>query len=160
MTNISLFASQITEGPTGECWPWNGTKTNAGYGTFLCEGVKRTAHSIAYRFFVGEVPSGCHVHHKCRNRSCCNPAHLECLGAKRHRKEHEPALLEMTRKREEKRTHCKRGHPLSGENLYKSKPGSRRCATCSRDKAREFARRPSEVARRKEYMKRYYLTTN
>ena len=30
----------------------------------------------------------------------------------------------------EKQTHCKRGHPLSGDNLYTSKDGYRHCKTC------------------------------
>lgn len=33
------------------------------------------------------------------------------------------------------RTHCKRGHPLSGDNLYLY-GGSRHCRTCRRDRAR------------------------
>ena len=38
-----------------------------------------------------------------------------------------------------KRTHCKRGHPLSGENLYRAPNGTRHCLTCNR--ARDRARR-------------------
>lgn len=31
-----------------------------------------------------------------------------------------------------KKTHCKRGHPLSGRNLTRSRPGRRDCAACFR----------------------------
>lgn len=158
MTNLQAFADYIDEGKVDECWPWIGPKTKGGYGVFRADGIKRTAHSIAYIFFVAEVPDGAEVHHKCKNRACCNPVHLQSMSITEHREKHLDALLEMTREREENRTHCKRGHPLSVDNLYASKPGIRRCAACNRDRAREAARQPREVARRKIYMAEYYKT--
>ena len=34
------------------------------------------AHRITYRHFVGEIPAGMFVLHRCDVRSCCNPSHL------------------------------------------------------------------------------------
>lgn len=41
-------------------------------------------------------------------------------------------------------THCKRGHPLSGDNLYTSpKTGYRSCITCRRDRLRRYRKQQS-----------------
>lgn len=45
------------------------------------------------------------------------------------------------------RTHCKRGHPLSGDNMYRNKHGGRVCRTCEKAKhARKAATRKAERA--------------
>lgn len=41
-----------------------------------------------------------------------------------------------------KLTHCKRGHPLSGENLYVCTRGGRHCRTCRRDRTRKWRGKP------------------
>lgn len=38
--------------------------------------------------------------------------------------------------REAKKTECKRGHPLSGDNVYLGQPGKRACVTCRRKSTR------------------------
>lgn len=45
------------------------------------------------------------------------------------------------------KTHCKSGHPLSGENLYVNKRGSRECRTCSRERGRMNVRAARARAR-------------
>ncbi len=34
------------------------------------------AHRVAYRLFIGRIPKGMFVLHKCDVRLCCNPDHL------------------------------------------------------------------------------------
>lgn len=36
------------------------------------------------------------------------------------------------------KTHCKRGHPLSGDNLYTSPQGQRRCKTCDATRNQQY----------------------
>jgi hypothetical protein len=60
-----------------ECWEWLGTKDRYGYGRFYLNGKKEKAHRVAYEFTLGAIPKAAVIRHKvCRNRSCCNPAHL------------------------------------------------------------------------------------
>ena len=65
---------------TDTCWLWQGT-LHYGYGSVkrVVDGKQKRfrAHRLAYEMFVGPIPDGMVVMHKCDVRACVNPDHLE-----------------------------------------------------------------------------------
>lgn len=63
----------------GGCWEWQSAHNQAGYGQFIIgrpgNGVI-SVHRWAYEHFVGPIPDGLLVLHKCDNSRCSNPDHL------------------------------------------------------------------------------------
>lgn len=69
--------SRIEHDTVGGCWLWTGAMVNAtGYGTIGFAGRSHGAHRASYMAFVGEIPPGLLVCHKCDTPACVNPAHL------------------------------------------------------------------------------------
>jgi len=59
------------------CWGWSGSKLPHGYGRVSGpRGTTLLAHRASYVLFVGEIPPGMCVCHKCDNPECSNPEHL------------------------------------------------------------------------------------
>jgi hypothetical protein len=83
-------------------------------------------HRYAYEALVGPIPDGKQIDHLCRNRACCNPEHLEPVTIQENIRRGEGPQAINARK-----THCIRGHALSGDNLYLvPKSGRRNCVIC------------------------------
>jgi hypothetical protein len=59
------------------CWIWQRSfRCKFGYGDAFYQKKRQLAHRMAYEIFVGEIPEGLCVLHKCDVGSCCNPEHL------------------------------------------------------------------------------------
>lgn len=65
----------IEKDPLTLCWNYQGYTVN-GYGRMYTNGKPITTHRLAYTLFVGEIPPGQQVLHRCDNPQCCNPEHL------------------------------------------------------------------------------------
>ena len=126
--------------PNSGCWLWLGGTVSNGYGKV---GVRvnnkqhtRVAHLVIYEHLVGKVPNGLELDHKCRTKLCVNPDHLEPVThLENQRRGTSPVAVAMAK------THCVRGHELSGENLYMTPDGRRQCRVCICVRAKRWRNR-------------------
>lgn len=104
----------------------------SGYGRFCAKGKMVYAHRYIYTKTKGALPIGFQPDHLCKVRACANPDHLEAVTSRVNTLRGIGPTAQNARK-----THCVRGHPLSGNNVWirPSKYG-RYCRTCMRDHRR------------------------
>lgn len=94
------------------CWIWRGTKSN-GYGRVSVDRRLHYVHRVVYALTVGEIPEGLQLDHLCRNRACCNPAHLEPVTASENvrRGERRGAGWAMSEQGKQNISAAKKGRP-------------------------------------------------
>jgi HNH endonuclease len=112
----------------GNCWEWLAGK-RSGYGRFKLNGHTVSAHRYAYELLRGPIPAGLTLDHRCRNRGCVNPAHLDAVPNRVNAlRGIGVGAIHATR------THCPQGHEYTPENTYRlpSRPNARYCRACHR----------------------------
>lgn len=63
--------------PEAGCWLWLLSIGSHGYGQATAPWARvDVAHRVAYRAFIGEIPEGMLVQHRCDERTCVAPHHL------------------------------------------------------------------------------------
>lgn len=121
---------------TDYCWIWKNCKDRDGYGQVGFNYRLWKAHRLSFFFFKDGYKNDLVVCHSCDNPSCVNPEHLwqGTIGDNNR----DTVSKGRYQNRHSKQTHCKRGHPFVGENLYIDPTGKRVCKICRRshDKAR------------------------
>lgn len=127
---------------TAGCWLWLGSFVNNGYGRFKHGGKTYMAHRVSFELAGGTIPAGLELDHLCRNRGCVNPAHLEVVTSRTNVLRGETVVRTNAEK-----THCLKGHPLSGDNLFIRSDGRRRCRTCERASQQRLRSKPETKAR-------------
>ncbi len=134
---IRRFECKFMESDNG-CWEWFSSNNWKGYGRFhIMYNGKSTlphAHRVSYIIFKSPIPNKMTVHHKCHNRKCVNPDHLELKTNDENR-----LLGNCWSAVNAGKTNCINGHKLYGDNLYTyyrkyrdSYRIVRSCKTCKR----------------------------
>lgn len=109
--------------PQGDCWIWTGSN-NGKYGKFRPGGLEAQvyAHRWAYEFWVGPIPEGHEIDHRCRTPLCVFPQHLEPELHRDNTLRGSGASAKHLAA-----TECANGHPKTPEN--RKKDG--RCRQCN-----------------------------
>jgi hypothetical protein len=130
--------SKVVKQPSG-CWEWQAAKYAKGYGAFVIRNETRRAHRVLYVWTYGEPDAD--LHHRCENRSCVNPDHLEPVTEQNVPPRHRLSHWDF----------CSHGHPQP-ENTIIDERGWRQCRICRNDRARVRARANAETinARKRE----------
>lgn len=119
---------------TNGCLLWQCSAVGAGYGQVHFGRRLWRTHRLMFVAVNGAIPQGLAVCHRCNVRRCCNPAHLYAGTQKQN-------IADMVRagrgrnvlfEKNASKTHCVRGHPLSGDNLVlrRNKKRNAQVRTC------------------------------
>ena len=132
---LGIFQERYRVDHETGCWIWIGAKRECGGGIWYGVYNHIYAHRIAYELFKGSIPEGFVVDHRCSFGLCVNPDHLDAVS----QTENVRRTVERGRNSARTRpTHCPRGHPYAGDNLYLRHGKHASCRTCQRDAMRRL----------------------
>ena len=114
-----------------DCWVFLGCKDSSGYGNIGNNGKTISAHRASYELYRGQIPKDKQIDHICGNRLCINPQHLDLVTAKENVRRGRQKFTCVPHPKP-LRTHCMKGHPYSGANLFIDTNKQRRCMICKR----------------------------
>jgi hypothetical protein len=129
-TLAEIRRRSIVDPATG-CWLWQRGKISTGYGSIGFGNKRFLAHRLAYAFAHGPIPAGLEICHRCDTPSCVNPEHL-FAGS------HQVNMADSFAKGRSRsptagKSHCRRGHLLSTDNVRLTKTrgyNTRVCKAC------------------------------
>lgn len=82
---MARIRARCVEDPVTGCLEWTGptsgvTKGGGGYPRMCLDGRTVAVHRVVAAHAFGYLHPGVHVDHKCRNRRCVAPGHLEVVS--------------------------------------------------------------------------------
>lgn len=129
-SDIRRFGQRFEPRNRSGCWDWTAGHDGKNYPLFWNHLAGNVGHRFSYTAFVGPIPEKCHVHHKCENTMCVNPDHLKAVTPREHVLDYTPNAITAIAAA---KTHCLRGHELTGYNLLQGEDGKRHCRTCKNE---------------------------
>ena len=126
---VERFLARVNR--TDQCWEFlrGGTRGSRGqYPAMMVNKTMVSVHRFSYELFIGPIPDGMTIDHKCANTRCVRPDHLEAVSSQENVRRHY----------REQRTMCRNGlHDISESILvmpWKSGPRAgrqiMRCQPC------------------------------
>ena len=94
-------------------------------------------HRLGWKLLHGLIPDAMELHHRCGVHACWNPDHLMVVT-------HAENMAFM---RDTVKSHCRRGHALSDDNLRIGPNGQRICRACNAENQRAFRIRQAAIKR-------------
>lgn len=134
-TDLEFFEARVFK-PETPCWNWRVNIGSSGYGKWTRSDRQAVAHRVAYELLVGPIPEGMQLHHKCFNRSCVNPEHLEPVTPKQNK-----AMSRGMGAVNKAKMTCVNGHPFDEANTYVTERGHRQCRACRKASVQKVAER-------------------
>jgi hypothetical protein len=127
-----LFWSRTDRRGPDECWPWTGVATSHGYGVMVINGKRTIATRYSWSLANDRPwPAGRIACHHCDNPICVNPRHIY---AGTHSDNSTDSVV-RGRTSGQKKTHCKNGHELTEQNVWRY-GNMRVCKQCQYARAR------------------------
>ena len=118
---LDLTVLEPTHPELGTCWQFMGTATPYGR---MAKAQDSYTHRLGWKLLRGPIPEGKELHHRCGIYACWNPDHLQIV-------------THAENSAFKRKTHCKHGHPLSGDNVrVDPRTGARVCRACARRASR------------------------
>lgn len=129
MLEARLLRHRYIHPETG-CWIWTGAKDDEGYGEIWILGKQCRLNRIIGHLYFGLnlEDKKILVLHKCHNKSCFNPAHLELGSNSKNMSDYGRHIHPE---------YCKRGHRWRDGNEYFSRR-ARLCRACQTQHMREY----------------------
>ena len=116
------------------CFVWMRGVDSHGYGRVrIGGGPQLRAHRVMWERHRGKVRPGMVLHHKCGNKRCVNPDHLEMLTPAEHLAVH----MERPTGRHGLSDRCGKGHLFTPENTYIRTGGARVCRKCANERIKD-----------------------
>ena len=133
--SVVRFVKRLPSSGVGllDCWPLGGSLNRDGYARFgnRAECPELYAHRVVWHEVFGPIPAGLEVDHLCFRRDCVNPLHLRVCSVAENRAARRPPASY--------KTHCPKGHPYAGKNLYVNpRNRTRHCRECIRQATRRW----------------------